>query len=182
MKDWIATILLLSGISTLYLLGEILIESALPATYPGNSFAIISLLGKISASLTPIMLYVFISLTSYLMILVFKEEVKISHLLSKMWISFIPILISSMISYFVLQGILNYDLNELKESEVLALELRLNLTLSDLKMISNISYFLLYSILSLIIRDVFELEFIPSVISSFVPSLLVFLLGIIFRM
>lgn len=161
----------LVSISILYVSGSSLISSALPAAGNDSNYQIASMIGDVAVFATPFMIYLFIAITTYIMIQVFCDTEHINQLLRKLWIIFLPILLSSLISYVVLLEIDNYDLTSANEEGILHIQLGFGLTLEHLKIISNCAYVVFFALLTMIIMREFGLGLLKSLISSVSPSL-----------
>lgn len=160
----------------MFTLGNIAISNAIPVEHATKITSIYLIVENVSIAITPILTYFFIGLTSYMMIQVFTETDHIGTLFSKLWISFVPVMISSIISYIALIDIQEYNIIEIDEIEILDIKLGFGITLKNLKLISNISYAFLYIILTLIIMREFKLSFIKSITAAISPSIVVVLI------
>jgi hypothetical protein len=178
MRSLIITLILLVSISFVYLAVNDTISTALGENLRDQS-PVLFVVSNVSVALTPIILYVFLGFTSYLMVQVFYDTEGIAPLLRDMWMSFIPILFSAVFSWVILQDMGNYDLRGVGAEEIEQIGFGLGITLPQLSIVSNLAYVLLYAIFIFILIRRFNLAMWQAAMSALLPSAMVWAIRLV---
>jgi hypothetical protein len=113
------------------------------------------------------------------MVLLFNGKGKINILLSKMGYCMLPILFSSLFSYYILLDLENSGASVSNPDQLKAIKMTFSLTLENLNVIANMSYVGVYIILILVLKKYFRLSILSSLLSAAVPSVIFILMRLI---
>lgn len=148
-------------------------NSFLEFLYSANNFV---------AFCIPLIAYIFFAITTKIMLFLvdlnmehnYEEKVKINEMLGY---SFIPLLIF-MIFYFFNLAFLDSNINSIDDLDKMSFVF--NLTFSDFKILSYISWFLIYLVLmvQLVLNE--KIEILKSILIVFLPSLILYGFKILF--
>jgi hypothetical protein len=167
-------------ISVIYMISRNLLQSVIASSYSNSSvIKFASAIGLISTAIVPFIYVSFLLLSTYVMVLLFNGKGKINILLSKMGYCMLPILFSSLFSYYILLDLENSGASVSNPDQLKAIKMTFSLTLENLNVIANMSYVGVYIILILVLKKYFRLSILSSLLSAAVPSVIFILMRLI---
>lgn len=176
-QDLVVTFSVLSAIGIIVGVTKYSVDSAFFGAMLDSKFIkVFAGVDGIIGFLTPFIIAAFFSINSYLCLIFINGKGTILPLVDKLWIGFLPMLISTFISSWVLLD-LNYTAIDdiIHSDDKGAIEISGMLTMDSLKYLNYIAMGLLYCYVAFCFRVSYRLSLLKSVACTIMPTAIMYL-------